>query len=172
MNITCCVYISADLLHFLCISVPIFPNVTKMWLLKEQIYAIQNHFQEDFKPSCSILISKNVCKIKPISKFVNLLLKTVLTGNGWQMISSTFLSISWQSLKITKICFLRRLDQIFCPACIATACKKSDSSSHCRWKSMDFWSHSQVKKCWETKQLDECFLFHGFSCGLVNNTNE
>ena len=125
MNITCCVYISADLLHFLCISVPIFPNVTKMWLLKEQIYAIQNHFQEDFKPSCSILISKNVCKIKPISKFVNLLLKTVLTGNGWQMISSTFLSISWQSLKITKICFLRRLDQIFCPACIATARKKN-----------------------------------------------
>ena len=37
-------------------------------------------------------------------------------------------------------------------ACIATACKKSDSSSHCRSKLMDFWSHPQVKKCWETKQ--------------------
>ena len=37
---------------------------------------------------------------------------------------------------------------------------------------MDIWSHSLVKKCWETKQLDESFLFHGFSRGLVNDTNE
>ena len=33
-------------------------------------------------------------------------------------------------------------------------------------------SRSQVKICWETMQSDECFIFHGFSCGLVNNTNE
>ena len=67
-----------------------------------------------------------------------------------------------------------RLDRNFCPACIATACKESDSSSNCRSKStwMDFWSHPQVKKCWETKQWDECFLFYGLSCGFVNNTNK
>ena len=140
--------------------------------LKHWHYAIQNHFQADFKPCNLIVIFKNGWKIKPISMFVNLQLKTLLMGNGRLMISSIFWSISWQSLKITKICFLRRLDLNFCPACIATACKKSDSSSHCRSKLMDFWSHPQVKKCWETKQWDECFLFHGFSCGFVSDTNE
>ena len=104
--------------------------------------------------------------------FVNLLLKPLLTGNGRPVILWTFWSICRQSSKITKICFLQRLDQFFCPTCIATACKKSFSSSHCRSKSMDFCSHPQVQKCWETKQLDESFLFHGFSCGLVNYTNE
>ena len=89
-----------------------------------------------------------------------------MTGKGLLVISWTFWSISWKSLNITKICFLRRLDRIFCPVCIATACKKSDSSSHCRSKLIDFWSHPQMKKCWETKPLDECFLFYGFSCGF------
>ena len=63
--------------------------------------------------------------------FVNPQLKTSMTGNDWLMISSTFWSLRWQSLKITKICFLRRLDWNFCPAYIATTCKKSDSSSNC-----------------------------------------
>ena len=36
--------------------------------------------------------------------------KTLMTGNDLLMISSTFWSISWQSLKIIKICFLGRLD--------------------------------------------------------------
>ena len=142
--------------------------------LKHWHYAIQNHFQADFKPCNLIVIFKNGWKIKPISMFVNLQLKTLLMGNGRLMISSIFWSISWQSLKITKICFFWRIERKFCPACIATACQKSDSSSHCRSKSMpvDFWSNPQVKKCWETKQLDEWLLFHCFSCGFVNNTNE
>ena len=75
--------------------------------------------------------------------FINLRLTTL-------MISSTFWSISWQSLKITRICFLWILDRFFCLACIATACKKSDSSFHCRSKLMDFWCHLQVNKCWDT----------------------
>ena len=55
---------------------------------------------------------------------------------------------------------------------IATACKKSDSSSNCRSKTMNFWSLPLGKKGWET--WDECFRFQGFSCGfqVVNNTNE
>ena len=32
-------------------------------------HAIQNHFQVDFKPCYSIVIYKNVCKIKPTSMF-------------------------------------------------------------------------------------------------------
>ena len=32
---------------------------------------------------------------------------------------------------------------------------------------MNFWSHPQVKKGWETKQWDEFFLFHGFACASV-----
>ena len=45
--------------------------------------------------------------------FVNLQLKTLFTERGLLMILSTFWSISWQSLKITKIYFLQRLDWNF-----------------------------------------------------------
>ena len=138
------------------------------------VYAIQNQFQADFKPRDSIIIQKMVfkkkigCKIKLTSMFVNLWLKTLMTGNDGLMFSSTFWSISssWQSLMITKICFLWRLDYIF------TACNFFCSSSNSRSKTMNFWSHLTVKKCWETRQWDECFLFYGFSCGFVNYTNE
>ena len=101
---------------------------------KSESMLFKTTFKWSLRLAIPLLSKKNGCKIKPISKFVNFWLKTQLTGNGWPMISSIFCSISWLSFKITKICFLRRLDWNFCPACIGTACKKSDSSSHCRSK--------------------------------------
>ena len=86
-----------------------------------------------------------------------------MTGNDFINILKHILAVS----EFNKYMFLPRLDWNFCPACTATAFTKSGSSSNCRSKTMNFWSHAQVKKCWETKQWDECFLFHGFSCAMV-----
>ena len=79
--------------------------------------------------------------------------------------------VSWQSLKITKICFLGRLDRKFYPACIATASKESDSSSNCKSKSMVAPSSEEMLGD-KAMGPDECFLFYGLSCGFVNYTNK
>ena len=99
----------------------------------------------------------------------------IVNSYDGKWLTDVFINILMHTLAViedNKDLFSTRLDRNFCPACIATAYKKSDSSSHCKSKLMEIWSHPQVKKCWETKQWDECFLFHGLSCGFVNCTNE
>ena len=104
--------------------------------MSRDIYDIQNQFQADFKPSysSSIIILKTGCKRKPTSVFVNLRLKTQSTGNDWSMNSSTFWSMSWQSLTVTKISFRQRLDWFFVQLALPQHVKKSDFSSHCKSK--------------------------------------
>ena len=70
------------------------PSQPSQLLILGKCRAIQNQFQVTLSLTIWILSKKNGCEIKPTSIFVNLQMKTLMTGNDGLTISSTFWSIS------------------------------------------------------------------------------
>ena len=70
------------------------PSQPSQLLVLGKCSAIQNQFQVTLSLTIWILSKKNGCEIKPTSIFVNLQMKTLMTGNDGLTISSTFWSIS------------------------------------------------------------------------------
>ena len=119
-------------------------------------YALQTQLQVVFKQQGLMILL-----------FVNLLkklLKTSMTGNDQILISSTF----WSILKITMICFPLRLDWKFCPACIATANKKSDFF-YCRSKTMNILKWRNV--VWQSNGMYAFFFMAVYVDDINKNSS-